>query len=352
MTTAARIQSSDSAHWYQQDGEPCYEVIGKSTGRPRPVNITDARARNLVPSVTTLLKVLHKEALVNWRIEQAVLACLTTPRLSSIDPATNATVEEALDAYINRVLHVEKVQEQEGQIARDKGIEIHDALEMLFSGAATPVTDELKPWIMPAYEAVIALGGKTLSTEQILVGSGYAGRTDLIVALDDNTFDIWDFKSAKKLPDPKKGGSWQEHRLQLAAYAQAFLETQFAKDAKLKAENIRTRNLYISTADQGRFVICENGSWESCFWDGFMPVLYYWQWANNFKLPVTSKAPEPVADVPQITEAAIEAAFAEAKAEETAPPPRKRKVSVDVGVPTLQQPRLSPMVPPPMPNEP
>jgi len=358
--TVARPTSSKDSHWYTPEGEPCYSIMGKTTGRPRPVDIRDARANGYLPSVTTILRTLHKEALVNWMIEQAVLACLTTPRkmIKVIEPVTGLIKEvtEELDAFIERVLHVEKIQDEESQIARDKGNLVHDALEHLFGGAATPLDKELAPWVMPAYQAVTALGGKVLSTEQILVGDGYAGRTDLVLAYDNGYFDIWDFKSTKKLPDPKKG-AWPEHRLQLSAYAQALLETQFAIDAKLKAENIRTRNLYVSTVNEGQFVICEpTADWSDTYWGGFVPLVQYWAWANKYKTatriaaPVVEVAPATTADMP-----AIEALHKEFMAEtkDTPPePPRKRKVTIDVGVPTLQQPRFSPMAPPPMPNEP
>lgn len=364
--TAARPNGSKDSHWYTPEGEPCYSILGKTTGRPRPVNITDARANGYLPGVSTILKVLHKEALVNWLIEQSVLACLTTPRkmVKKIDPTTGAEneVTEELDAFIERVLHVERVQDEESQIARDKGTEIHDALEALFSGRPEPISEEIKPWVMPAYEAIKDRGA-VITTEQILVGDGYAGRTDLILGrINPEFYEIWDFKSAKKLPDPKKGGAWPEHRLQLSAYARAFLESQFAIDAKLVPSAIRTANLYISTIEQGKFVICEHPEWEETFAGGFLPLVQHWQWANKYKLASKrAVAPaEPVAEAPMTeilpigeaqAQAIIEGAKELAKTEPPAPP-RKRKVALDIGVPTIPQPRFAPMAPPPMPNEP
>lgn len=359
--TAARPNGSKDSHWYSPEGEPCYSILGKTTGKPRPVDIRDARANGYLPGVSTILKVLHKEALVNWLIEQAVLACITTPRKKeSIIHPTGRTieVEEPLDVFIERVLHVERIQDQESQIARDRGTEIHDALEALFSNRPEPISEDIKPWVMPAYEA-IKDRGSVITTEQILVGDGYAGRTDLILGrINPECYEIWDFKSAKKLPDPKKGGAWADHRLQLSAYAEAFLESQFAVQAKLTVPSIRTANLYISTVEQGKFVICEHPEWQETYQEGFVPLVYYWQWANKYRMIKKAlariPAAEPVAEAPiPLAEAeAFAAAVNEAKADQPAPAPRKHKVSLDIGVPTIPQPRFAPMAPPPMPNEP
>ena len=100
--------------------------------------LADARKLNLLPSVTTVLRILDKPALNEWKIEQGVLAVMTTPQLPG----------EEMDAFIHRVLHVEKVQDQEGKKARDRGTDIHAALESYFLGRE--VSDELRPWIEPA----------------------------------------------------------------------------------------------------------------------------------------------------------------------------------------------------------
>lgn len=258
--TSARPTSRKDSHWYSQTGEPCYEIMGKTTGRPRPVNITDARKQGLVPSVTTILKCLHKEALVNWMIEQACLAVLTTPR-----PA-----EEPIDAFVERVLHHERVQDQESKIARDKGTDIHNALEALFTGQN--VQPDLLPWIMPA-TLKVQEHGKTVETEKILVGDGYAGKTDLILEAPECWW-LFDFKSTKNLPTK---GAYPEARLQLSAYAKAWEVSSM--DVR---ETVRTANVYISTVDCGQFVICEHENWQGAF-KAFEHLLAYWKWANNFQ---------------------------------------------------------------------
>lgn len=267
MTTVANIKSSQDAHWYTQNGEPCHQMPKKSEpGAFRATTLADARKLQLLPSVTTILKVLHKEALVAWRIEQAVLAVVTAPRLQG----------EPDDQFIERVLKTEKQQDQERDIARDIGTRIHDALECYFTGQ--PVDPEMRPWIEPAANSIRQYG-TLAATERVLVGEGYAGRTDLIMQAENGEdWWLWDYKTTKKLPDPTKGGAWQEHQLQAAAYARAWLRTLNSPESVV----VRTGNVYISSVDQGKFVICEHDDWHPTFNDGFAPLVRHWQWSTGY----------------------------------------------------------------------
>lgn len=271
--TAARpaAQSHKESHWYTTAGEPCYEVTGKTTGRPRPTNLTDARSRNLLPGVSTILKVLHKEALVNWMIEQAVLAVVTSPRQK----------DEKDDAFIERVLHVERVHEQERDIARDKGTAIHDEIANYFGGSTTDKA--IDPFIMPAITALEEYG-EVIAVEGIVTGPGYAGRYDLLQDCKE-WYRLWDAKSSKKLPDPRKG-AYLEHRLQLAAYAKAL---------KLDGNKpILCGNVYIASTEdkKGEYVICEHEDWEGAYNYGFAPLVTFWQWVNQH-FPSQTKAEPP-----------------------------------------------------------
>ncbi len=264
--TAARTLTPNSSHWYTNSGEPCYQLPkadGKGTKVP---TLADARKLNLVPSVTTILDaVLRKPGLESWKTEQAVMACLTAPRKEG----------EEIDAFVKRVLQEEKQQSQEAAQAADLGTRLHDALAAHFTGQAVP--DDLKPWIMPAAEA-ISKYGSTVASEKILVGAGYAGRTDLILE-SESAWWIWDFKTTKSLPDPKKG-AWDEHVLQCAAYAGAYRDLLFANGVNDKV--IRTANAYISSIKPGSFVICEHENWQPALEQGFMPIVTHWQWKNQY----------------------------------------------------------------------
>jgi len=260
--TAARPKSQESGHWYDSWGMPRYEMPRSDGQGFRPTTLADARKLNLLPSVTHLLKVLHKQGLVDWLVEQSCLAVLTAPR----------TAEESLDSFVYRVLHQEKQQDQERDIAAGRGTDIHTGMQALSDGQLGLVPDGISAWIMPAFDSLKQVTGDWLShiTETVVVGSGYAGRVDLIAETADTTW-IWDFKSTKRLPDKP----WPEHRLQLAAYAAAHWVPGI--------KPIRTANCYISTTQCGKCVLLENqGKWQDTFTKGFMPILTYWQWSNNY----------------------------------------------------------------------
>jgi hypothetical protein len=110
----------------------------------------------------------------------------------------------------------------------------------------------------------------SIKTEQVLVGSGFAGTADLIADLESPYRDtiLLDFKSCKRLPER---GSWKEHRLQLAAYASTLTER----------EKIRTFNVYISTTDCGKFAMFENPDWCKDYLLGFAPLVTHWKWASG-----------------------------------------------------------------------
>lgn len=251
------------SHYYTKSGEPMHFVPKKDGSGTRPTTIADARKLGLVPSVTTILKVLDRPALLEWKIKQAVYAVTTAPDRPG----------EGLDAKISRILDDSREQDQEAAQARDLGTRIHDGLEMLFTGSGTP-SDDMMPWIAPAYEE-LASRGKLVAAERVLVGPGYAGRTDLIMDCGPERW-VWDYKSTKTLPTK---GAWQDHKLQGAAYANVVYGEIF-QDPLAK---VRTGNVYISTVEKGKFVVCENEDWYSTYREGFRPLLDYWYWSTGLQ---------------------------------------------------------------------
>lgn len=106
-------------HWYTREGLPCYEVPKAGGVGFRATTIADARKLRLRPSVTTVLSVIDKPALTNWKIDQAILAALTLPRIDG----------EAERDYLARV---KADGAQQAKDAADEGTRIHDALEAHF----------------------------------------------------------------------------------------------------------------------------------------------------------------------------------------------------------------------------
>lgn len=269
MNTVARPTLDSRAHYYYRSGLPCHTVIAKGTGEPRPTNLKDARILDLLPSVTTILKVLRKPELESWIIEQACLAVLTSPQMEG----------ESLDEFVFRVLHTDRHQDQEREAAADLGTRIHAGLADGLQGRY--YDPDLEPYIRPVL--VHFATQEIVACERVVVGNGYAGTLDLLtthteycppigttITLGDHR-DLWDFKSCKKLPDK----SWPEHRLQLAAYAEALEQ---GPDGNMVCD---TYNVYISTTEPGQFRVCKNPPWVKD-WLAFEHLLAVWQWQNNF----------------------------------------------------------------------
>src|SRR3989304_6517093 len=99
--------ASDAGHWYTQSGEPMYTIIGKN-GNARATTLRDARTLKLLPSVTSILAMLPKPALITWMKKQVLMAALTLTRLPN----------EADEAHISRIL---ADADEQSRMAREKG---------------------------------------------------------------------------------------------------------------------------------------------------------------------------------------------------------------------------------------
>lgn len=258
MITTARPTQDSHCHWYTRTGEPMHTVIAKGSGQPRPTTIADARKLDLVPSVTTILKTLNKPELTNWLIEQACLAVLTSPKQEG----------EELDAFVHRILHQDKVQDEERDAAAQRGTDLHQAIADSLEYKS--VDPSFIPWILPVLDHLKP--SQQRLCEYKVVGRGYAGTVDLITGPSSHA-EIYDFKTTKgRLPDK---GSYIEHKLQLSAYAEALERNGFVVE--------KTANVYISTVEPGKFIVHVNPPCRETYDNGFEPLLRYWNWANNFR---------------------------------------------------------------------
>ncbi|SEN72634.1 hypothetical protein SAMN05216404_106201 [Nitrosospira multiformis] len=189
------------SHWYERDGTPRYTIVGKN-GKERDTTLKDARQLALVPSVTTVLDVLNKSALTEWKVKQGILAALTLPRLSG----------ETDESYLARVLDDSK---QQAIQAAEEGTRIHDAIEASFKGL--PVTlaymGHVKSVREKLYEAFPNVNDWIAETA-FASPLGYGGKVDLH---SPSAGIVVDHKSKDMAP-------WEEKRLaydqdwQLSAY--------------------------------------------------------------------------------------------------------------------------------------
>ena len=154
---------SESGHWYHRDGTPCYEIEGKG-GKMRPTTLRDARKLGLVPSVTSIIRLAAAPGLVNWQIEQAILASLTLPRVDG----------ETDEQFIARV---RKDAAEQALKARERGTQIHAWIQEHFSGVWS---DEAKLFIDSLQATLFAeTQQEWWESEASFATDRYGGKCDL-----------------------------------------------------------------------------------------------------------------------------------------------------------------------------
>lgn len=166
MDTIIPRQREEGGHWYGRDGSPCYEVPTK-TGGFRPVNLRWDRKLLLVPSVTTVTKIIDRPALNNWKVDQAIMAALTLPRQDG----------EGEREWLTRVKDDAMAQ---AKAAAEEGSRIHDACERHYRGLVVP--EQYRPHVEGVAAAISeAFPGVDdwVAEASFAHPSGFGGKVDL-----------------------------------------------------------------------------------------------------------------------------------------------------------------------------
>ena len=245
---------AESAHWYAQDGSPQYERTAKN-GNQRATNLADARKENLVPSVTTILKVAARPSLEIWIQNQILLAALTLPRLEN----------EPEEAWIKRVVEDSK---QHAKQSAEFGTQVHSAAQGYYEGESIPIG--METYTLPAISAIREKYGSPIwkSERSFAHPLGFGGKTDLSAP-----GVVIDFKTkAFAEADIKKGLSYDEHIMQLAAYR-----------VGLGLEGAVCSNVFISTTTP-RLVHIDEYEPNDLLraWEMFLNLLNFWKLKNKF----------------------------------------------------------------------
>jgi hypothetical protein len=174
----------------------------------RGINLRWDRHLGLVPSVTTVLKVIDKPQLVNWQIEQAILAARTLPEI----------VGESSDALLARIREDAQAQTR---AAAEEGTRIHDACESHFKGRV--VSAKYRPHVegvRAEIERLFPGVADWVSEASFAHPMGYGGKVDLHSPSTGIVVDFkgkdGDFTETDKYGKPKRL-AWDQH-WQLAAY--------------------------------------------------------------------------------------------------------------------------------------
>jgi hypothetical protein len=200
-----------SSHWYTRTGESMHEVIAKTSGLPRPTTVADARKLNLIPSVTNVLGMKAKPALITWLQDNAIHAALNTPRKPG-------------EAEADWHTRITEESDKTGSEAAAWGTLIHEQCEQFATGGAFMGTGEILDYVAGYEVWHRANVAQTIDAEKSVVGDiGYAGRLDLHAMMLDGRRAVIDVKS-QKLKGKPKGNFYPEWVMQLAAYADCLRE--------------------------------------------------------------------------------------------------------------------------------
>ena len=247
-------KQQDTGHWYTRQGTPAYTTIGK-TGE-RPTTLRDARKEGLLPSTTTIINILDKAGLTNWKLQQVLLSALTLPR----EP------QESEQDWLVRVM---KDSRETGYKAANRGTEIHGIIEAWFEQVYMPE----KPAYLDAIDKTLkhAFGEQAWLCEKSFAHPlGYGGRVDLMAKPTNGqgTGFIVDFKT--KDTDLDKVDVYFEHELQLSSYREG-----------LNLPNARCAILFVNgTTNQVKLVEIEEVQLQKS-WDCFQHLLRVYQIKNN-----------------------------------------------------------------------
>lgn len=258
---------SESGHWYHKDGTPCYEIEysdKKRKGEFRPTTLRDAKKLDLVPSVTTITKILNKPQLNEWFKKQILESAYTCP-LSRKD----VTAEE----WMKRV---KDDAEEQAKVARDKGTEIHGDVEKFITGIGEWNLDNLHrcKGVVKALVMYDILPDD-IEAEKSFATQYYGGKIDLLSFHDNFVADIktTEFTLVDGVPH-KKGKKaklqYDDHILQLSGYGDG---------AGLL--NPRAVNIFVSTLDDS--VYCHewlNEDYQKAL-RKFNKIVDLW-WTTNF----------------------------------------------------------------------
>ena len=229
---------------------PCYELENKSQGGMRRTNASDAKKLGLMPSVTSIIRVLDKPAINIYRQKQLLKAALSISRIE----------EESDDDYLSRVV-VEA--DKEKIVASNEGEEIHDFIADQLKGKEYPGHSENVDRAMASFSKwaeEVNFIPHDIETSFALPGYGFGGRGDC-TGLVNGTDYLIDWKTQATKPG-KPINFYEETGLQLAAYNRYFLMN-------------RTMSLVISRNEDLKYDTKEWGEdWE---WDAFLNCrdIYY-----------------------------------------------------------------------------
>lgn len=258
-------KAQESSHYYELvagNWQPLYTPEKSFT--LREARKAQKEGRKVVPSVTTYFKCLHKQNLVDWKVENAVKLAY-----DKSCTAIKFNRDEWCDSIIAEASHASRG-------AMDLGTRIHTAIENATAGADFDA--DMKVYVEPALACRKAEGIFSLSVEECVgnLQEGYAGRCDEFF----HGMIVGDNKS-RKTTKGRKVATYDTEGLQLAAYGYAKWGFEFF-DVGQKTDRAGVI-FVISTSEPGRVepVWFTRGELHDAF-NGFRYLTGVWRYINSF----------------------------------------------------------------------
>lgn len=263
MNIMSTIVKPKAPRWYQRNGEGVWEVKAKSKEGMKAVTVREARELGLYPSVTSILQVIAKPELEAWKIEQAILAAMTLPRLEN----------EPTDAFARRVV---EDSERQRDTAAEFGSTIHKCIEAHLTGdimTLQAMPKEVLPWLDEFIKWQESALLTVYHTEYVVVNEalGYAGRLDIHGHLDLGGIGemVLDLKTQRVRNG--KPGWYDEFALQLSAYSRAINREQPPAMVSLVIDSQEPRPPFLKV-------------WEEPekHWEAFLHAFALWKYQKNY----------------------------------------------------------------------
>jgi hypothetical protein len=221
------------------------------------------------PGVTTVTGVLDKPQLTSWQLKQVALSALeNAERL--VDDRDNGRGEAAV-AYLLAG----------NTSARDRGSRIHQAIEHVLRRATNvPVDPRDQPAVEGARTWLNEAKVRPLEVEAFLINEtlGYGGTLDLVATIDGETW-LLDWKTGKSVAWPS-GEVYEDHRLQLAAYAHAEFLAKPGDPTRYAMPEV-SRYGIVHVTDGGTRLYEAHVTEDD--WIAFRACLRLWQWRRPGK---------------------------------------------------------------------
>ena len=245
-------------HWYDKEGTPQHFVASKN-GKLRASTLRDARKFGWMPSVTSVLDIMAKPGLDQWKINKAINSAINLDR----------HVAETDAEYTKRILANSK---EETTQAAERGNRIHTMLEKAFKEEEKPKGDDEA--IFNSVKSLLDINcGEQAWKSEVTFSEpriGYGGMVDLLS-------DEWaiDFKT-KEFGTDHKQLAYDTMAYQLMAYAVTGLEESYKESETPTVRKMA--NIFISATEPGLTVFHEwsKENYER-YWEIFSSSLILWK---------------------------------------------------------------------------